>query len=213
MLSRMGLVMLAGKGLLGTRTGRALVGRLGRSIARSAFDKLGRAEAGTEGEASGGGSRRGGQAGRMTGRSAGGGRRERTDGLWEAAQELLFTRRDTPAADGMSAASKAGDTSADGLSAEEIREDALKALAAHTVSFTNGRVRVRHPALRLWETHAPLREALTREPFFTTLTFSARTGSLLLEYDGRLASRADFSEAALPLGWFLALWERRSQAE
>ena len=51
MLSRMGLVMLAGKGLLGTRTGRALVGRLGRRLARTALAGTGRAARGTGGPA------------------------------------------------------------------------------------------------------------------------------------------------------------------
>lgn len=88
------------------------------------------------------------------------------------------------------------------------REAALSALAAHTVSKTRGRVRVRHPALRRPEAHAPLREALDRQRCFTALTFSARTGSLLLEYDGHRLSHADFCEAALPLGRFLAQYDQ-----
>lgn len=213
MLSRMGLVMLAGKGLLGTRTGRALVGRLGRSVMRVACDRLGKSAAGADVFPSDGGNRRGGQAGRMAGRFAAGGRRERTDGLWETARELLCSRTDAATAVGMPADRKTADTSADHPSGEDRREAALTALAAHIVSFIDGRVRLRHPALQQPETHVLLREALDRESFFTALTFSARTGSLLLEYDGRRLSRADFCEAALPLGWFLAQWERLRQAE
>ncbi|WP_297261982.1 hypothetical protein [uncultured Desulfovibrio sp.] len=212
MLSRMGLVMLAGKGLLGTRTGRALVGRLGRGIVRTALDKLGRSAGGADVFLPDGGGRRGGQAGRMAGRCAAGGRREQTDGLWETAQELL-TPSDAAAACGMPADRKATDAVADRPVDDACRKAALTALAAHTVSFIDGRVRLRHPALRRPETHAPLREALARESIFSALTFSARTGSLLLEYDGRRLSHADFCEAALPLGWFLAQWERHSQVE
>ncbi|HJA79986.1 MAG TPA: hypothetical protein H9784_10565 [Candidatus Desulfovibrio intestinavium] len=87
------------------------------------------------------------------------------------------------------------------------RRAALAALLAHITSFTDGRVRLRHSALRADAVHAPLREALELAGCFTGLTFSRRTGSLLLEYDPQRHSRADFLEAALPVGFFLARCE------
>lgn len=200
MLNRMGLVILAGKGLLGTRTGRALVERLGRSIARTALARLRKAAAGTDDLPASG--RRSGQNGRMDRRHGGHGR-GRQDGLMDAVLDALPQRekgtippRNTP---------REGDmTGPETVGTDVCRETALSALAAHTVSKTRGRVRLRHPALRRPEAHAPLREALDRQRCFTALTFSARTGSLLLEYDGHRLSHADFCEAALPLGRFLA---------
>lgn len=202
LMSRMGLVMLAGKGLLGTRTGRTLVGRLGRSLARTALAGLSKAAAGTD-DLPGG--RRNGQGGRAAGRHGGhsghGGRSQ--DGLMDVVLDVLPQREKgtIPARHVPLAGDATGPTTTE---TAVCREAALSALAAHTVSVTRGRVRLRHPALRQPETHAPLREALAREPFFTALTFSARTGSLLLEYDGSRCTHADFCEAALPLGWFLA---------
>lgn len=201
MLNRMGLVILAGKGLLGTRTGRALVERLGRSIARTALARLRKAAAGTDDLPASG--RRNGQNGRMGGRHGGHGRGKPQDGIMDAVLDVLLQRekgrippRNTP---------REGDmTGPETAEPEVCREAALSALAAHTVSVTRGRVRLRHPALRRPEAHAPLREALDRQRCFTALTFSARTGSLLLEYDGHHLSHADFCEAALPLGRFLA---------
>lgn len=193
MLSRMGLVMLAGKGILGTRTGRMLVGRLGRSAARRVFGSLG----GLGGHGAGQG---GGRQGRQGGRSAGCGGGEQPDGLWKSVLDVLPKRE--------ASASAPEDVPVGSVSGDRRREAALAALAAHIVSFTDGRVRLRHPALRHAGTHAPLQEALARTGCFTALTFSERTGSILLEYDGRHLSRADFCEAALPLGWFLAQCDR-----
>lgn len=210
MLSRMGLVMLAGKGLLGTRTGRALVGRLGRSIARTALAGLGKAVAGSDDLVTG---RRGGQGGRMEGRHGGHGRGKRQDGLADAVPDVPPLREEaarpavpagTVSVPHATPKGYAADTGPDTAAEDICREAALAALAAHTVSVTRGRVRLRHPALRQAETHAPLREVLARRHCFTALTFSARTGSLLLEYDGHRLSHADFCEAALPLGQFLA---------
>lgn len=200
MLNRMGLVILAGKGLLGTRTGRALVERLGRSIARTVLVRLRTAAAGTDDLPANG--RRSGQNGRMDVRHGGPGR-GRKDGLMDAVLDALPQRekgtippRNTPREGEM--------TGPETVGTDVCREAALSALAAHTVRVTRGRVRLRHPALRRPEAHAPLREALDRQRCFTALTFSARTGSLLLEYDGHRLSHADFCEAALPLGRFLA---------
>lgn len=214
MLSRMGLVMLVGKGLLGTRTGRELVGRLGRGAAKTVLARLGKTAAGAE--ATGAGrtnvqahGRRAGQGGRMDGRPRGCGGHagcggERQDALRDMLLDVLPGQGDAACPPVYSLPGESSVAS----SADAGREAALSALEAHIVSFINGRVRLRHPALRQPEAHAFLREALGCRDCFTALTFSARTGSILLEYDGRRLSRADFGEAALPLGRFLAQWDQ-----
>lgn len=226
MLSRMGLVMLAGKGLLGTRTGRALVGRLGRRLARTALAGMGRTVAGTDGaEGPQPGRReehrRDGQGGPGNGRAGGHGGGQRRGGLADVARALLSATdgaatRPVPVPPGDATAVSAGEDTTAGMRAESAadwrRAAALEALEAHMVSFINGRARLRHPALRLAAVHAPLRDALAQAGCFTALTFSARTGSLLLEYDGSQLSRADFCAAALPLGWFLARCDAASRA-
>ncbi len=92
--------------------------------------------------------------------------------------------------------------SARGSTAE--REAALKALALHIVSFTDGRVRLRHEVFKKAFVHAPLQQALTAGGKFTSVEFKASTGSALLLYDAGKMSRTEFMEAALPLGSFLA---------
>ena len=84
------------------------------------------------------------------------------------------------------------------------REAALKALARHIVSFTDGRVRLRHEVFKKAFVHAPLQQALTAGGMFTSVEFKASTGSALLLYDAGKMSRTEFMEAALPLGSFLA---------
>lgn len=227
MLSRMGLVMLVGKGLLGTRTGRSLVGRLGRSAAKTVLSRLGKTATGAEpsdaGRAGGQGYGRragqgagAGQGGRMGGRPrgcaghAGRGGNDRQDVLRDMLLDVQPGQGGATCPTVYALPEEGAFTSSSG---DADREAALSALEAHIVSFTNGRVRLRHPALRQPEAHALLREALGCQDCFTALTFSARTGSILLEYDGRSLSRADFGEAALPLGRFLAQWdqERRTR--
>lgn len=221
MLSRMGLVMLAGKGILGTRTGRRLVGRLGRSLARTALARLGGvADAAScsdasvsDGQANRQKGRQSGRDGRMNGRPAGcaGHAGHSGEGLRDGLRATVcavLSRTETTSPPPPGTPPAAPSTLSGG---DVSREAALAALKAHIVSFTNGRVRLRHPALRQPEAHAVLREALGQADCFTELTFSARTGSILLEYDGRTLSRADFGEAALPLGHYLAQWERLMQ--
>ena len=84
------------------------------------------------------------------------------------------------------------------------REAALEALMRHIASFTDGRVRLRHEAFKEQAIHAALRQALEQTGQFTAVEFQAATGSVLLRYDAGRLSRADFLEAAMPLGLFLA---------
>lgn len=88
--------------------------------------------------------------------------------------------------------------------ADARRKAALEALMRHVVSFTDGRVRLRHEALKEQVVHAALRQALEQTEQFTAVEFKAATGSVLLRYDAGRLSRADFLEAAMPLGLFLA---------
>ena len=80
---------------------------------------------------------------------------------------------------------------------------ALRCLAAHIVSFTDGRVRLRHPALR-----AAVPDALRREllgcPGLQEVTFNVMTGSALLFYDTGRLDRPGLLAAILPLGRYLA---------
>lgn len=149
------------------------------------------------------------------------GRQRQTDPLEEVLRLLLDRGRErekaaadarrSPVRDGGDAGlgvpvvpSAATEAEQSATAGNEERAAALAALLAHVTSFTDGRVRLRHPALRERAFHAPLRELLERADCFTGLTFSQRAGSLLLEYVPQRHSRADFWEAALPVGFFLA---------
>lgn len=82
-------------------------------------------------------------------------------------------------------------------------EAALRCLAEHIVSFTEGRIRLRHPALRA----APVPDALRREllghPGLREATFNVVTGSALLIYDAGRLDRPGLPAALLPLGRYL----------
>ncbi len=69
-------------------------------------------------------------------------------------------------------------------------------LEQHVKSLIDGRVRVRHPALRHEKNAAPLRELLGCLPGMNRITINPRTGSLLLEYDPSLLSREDLLSLA-----------------
>ena len=76
----------------------------------------------------------------------------------------------------------------------------------YITSFIDGRVRVRHPALRLEKNTFPLRELLGMLPGVRQIAINSRTGSLLLEYDPHQLSREDL----LSLG---SQWDAFSAAE
>ena len=191
----MGLAALLGKELLGRGAAGGVLGAVGG---------LGRRMVG------GGGGQGGGKG--ASGRGQGGrGRAQRTEPLEDALRQLLDAGRSAVSGRGdgeRPAAAAAGETRVgalpSGTTLTAQRQAALDALLAQVASFTDGRVRVRHPVLRETAVHEPLREELTRAGCFTGVTFNAKTGSLLLEYDPRRHSRADFLEAALPVGLLLA---------
>ena len=83
-------------------------------------------------------------------------------------------------------------------------ETALRCLAAHVTSFTEGRVRLRHPALHVAAGLEELRRQLLTRPGVRDVTFNPVTGSALLLYDAGQLDRLGLLAAALPLGFFLA---------
>ena len=64
-------------------------------------------------------------------------------------------------------------------------EDILK----YVSSFIDGRVRIRHPALKIPAMVDKIKEKLAQIPATKTYEFNVRTGSLLLTYDQNLISR------------------------
>lgn len=82
-------------------------------------------------------------------------------------------------------------------------EAALRCLAAHIVSFTEGRVRLRHPALRAAPVPDALRRELLEQPGVREATFNAVTGSALLLYNTGQLDRPGLLAALLPLGRYL----------
>lgn len=82
-------------------------------------------------------------------------------------------------------------------------ETALRCLAAHIVSFTEGRVRLRHPALRAAPVPDALRRELLEHPGLREATFNVVTGSALLLYDAGQLDRPGLLAALLPLGRYL----------
>lgn len=63
-------------------------------------------------------------------------------------------------------------------------------------SFMDGRVRLRHPALKRAEQAGQVRELLSALPGMLRVTTNPRTGSLLIEYDPARISREDLIELA-----------------
>lgn len=82
-------------------------------------------------------------------------------------------------------------------------ETALRCLAAHIVSFTEGRVRLRHPALRAAPVPDALRRELLEHPGLREVTCNVVTGSALLLYDAGQLDRPGLLATLLPLGRYL----------
>ena len=195
MLGRLALGLLGG---LGKGMMAAGGGKVALELAKMALGGRGKGS-GSRGDRAGGGGR-GGQEGRRQQdvpledilRALGGEQKVRGVGI-SSGRELPseFAAR----ALGMEDESSAVMT--------DIDEAALRCLAAHIVSFTEGRVRLRHPVLRA----APLPEELRRELLEHTglreATFNGRTGSILLLYDAGQLDRPGLLAALLPLGRYL----------
>lgn len=84
----------------------------------------------------------------------------------------------------------------------QIFQAAIDVLQAHIVSFSAGRVRVRHPQLQQSQDHAALQNALLQEGL-SDVSFKASTGSALIIYDAKRFSQETFLVAALPLAIYL----------
>lgn len=80
---------------------------------------------------------------------------------------------------------------------------AMATLNDHIVSFSAGRVRIRHPRLKLSQDFALLQQALI-EAGMTDITCKASTASMLILYDTKRFSKAEFFIAMLPLARYLA---------
>lgn len=89
------------------------------------------------------------------------------------------------------------------LAMTDADENALRCLAAHVTSFTDGRVRVRHPALCTVSDLEALRRQLLARPGMREVTFNPVTGSALLRYDSEKLDRMEALTSALPLGVYL----------
>ncbi len=82
----------------------------------------------------------------------------------------------------------------------------------HIVSCIEGRIRLRHPALRDPENARLLRPILEGLPGMSTVAVNPRTGSLLLEYDPERLSMKDLLESASGLEAALSVPEIRPGA-
>ncbi len=99
----------------------------------------------------------------------------------------------------------------DGAAAMTVADEAaLRCLTAHIVSFTEGRVRLRHPALRAAAVPDELRREMLEHPGLREVTFNAVTGSALLLYDAGQLDRPELLAALLPLGRYLVLAAARA---
>ncbi len=69
-------------------------------------------------------------------------------------------------------------------------------IESFVTSFLDGRVRLRHPALKQPSNAEQVRGLLASLPGMLSVTANSRTGSLLLEYDPAQISREDLLELA-----------------
>lgn len=196
MLGRLALGLLGG---LGKGMMAAGGGKVALELAKMALGSKGRGAGGRGGKAGGGG--RGGQ---------GSGRQEDVP-LEDLLRALSGERRAQGAgkigsASGLSSESAARIRCPEGEGAAPMMSDdeaALHCLVAHIVSFTEGRLRLRHPALRAAPVPDALRRELLEHPGLREATFNAVTGSALLFYDAGQLDRPGLLAALLPLGRYL----------
>ena len=189
-------------------TGRLLLGLLGGLGKGMAIAGGGRAVSGLARMALGGKGGRGGTAGGK-GR---GGRQEESSPLQEFLRLLPDERAGHDGERGRCGRARSPEASLSGMRSEADAasgqlysdETALRCLAEHCVSFTEGRVRVRHSALRAVAVPEDVRRQLLEHPGLREATFNPVTGSALLLYDAEILDRPGLLAAALPLGRYLA---------
>ncbi len=85
----------------------------------------------------------------------------------------------------------------------QVYQETIALLQASVVSFSSGRVRLRHPQLKESKDHVALQKALLEEGL-SEVTFKASTGSALIIYDTKRFSDETFWVATLPLAIYLA---------
>lgn len=76
-------------------------------------------------------------------------------------------------------------------------------IETYITSYIDGRVRLRHPALRDEGKIALLRQLASSIPGILEISANPRTGSLLLEYDPEKMNRDSLLELAAPLEVFM----------
>lgn len=84
----------------------------------------------------------------------------------------------------------------------QVYQEAIAVLQAHIVSFSVGRVRIRHPQLQQSQDHTALEQALLQEGL-SGVSFKASTGSALISYDAKSMSQEAFLVATLPLAIYI----------
>lgn len=84
----------------------------------------------------------------------------------------------------------------------QVYQEAIAVLQGHIVSFSAGRVRIRHPQLQQSQDHAALEQALLQEGL-SSVSFKASTGSALITYDAKSMSQEAFLVATLPLAIYI----------
>lgn len=76
-------------------------------------------------------------------------------------------------------------------------------LLRHVTSFIDGRVRLRHPALRQHHVVAQIEPRILSVKGIRSAEFNERSGSLLVQYDPSVLSRDDLIRQALPWASYL----------
>lgn len=196
MLGRLALGLLGG---LGKGMMAAGGGKVALELAKMALGGKGKGSGSRGGKAGGGA--RGGQ---------GGGRRQDVplDDLLRvlSAEREVQSVGNVPSGRGLSSESVARVRCPEGGSSAAMKDDdeaALCCLAEHIVSFTEGRVRLRHPALCAAPVPDALRRELLEHPGLREATFNGVTGSALLLYDAGQLDRPGLLATLLPLGRYL----------
>lgn len=89
----------------------------------------------------------------------------------------------------------------------------MLSLMKYVSSFIDGRVRLRHPALRNANLVNEVRPVLSSVRGMRRVTFNVVTGSVLLEYDRNLLSRDELVSFAVPWAEYLDARAAGIQAE
>lgn len=196
MIGRLALGLLGG---LGKGMMAAGGGKVALELAKTALSGKGKGSGGRGGRVGGGG------------RSGQGGGQQQDASLEDLLRALSGERKARDAGKVFSGKELSSESVARALCPEDegaatmtdADEAALRCLADHIVSFTEGRIRLRHPALRAASVPEALQRELLERPGLREATFNAVTGSALLLYDAGQLDRPEILASLLPLGRYL----------